>query len=181
MTGARPRVILVGMMGAGKSTVGTALTERTGWPYLDNDELLERATGIDARTLAQRGEVELRAAESAALTEALRTPAPVVASVAAGVVEAEADRARLRAGGFVVWLRARIETLASRVGTGEHRPWLQPDPVAALRRLYAGRPEKYAEVAAYVIDVDDLPVGEVADRILSALRAAGEPAGPTPR
>lgn len=169
MSADQPRVLLMGMMGVGKSTVGRALAERTGWPYLDNDELVERASGIDARTLAQRGERELRAAESGALTEALRTPAPVVASVAAGVVLDKRDAARLRDGGFVVWLRATVETLTRRVGAGEGRPWLQPDPETALRRLYDGRAEKYAAAASYVVDVDRLGADQVADRIFAAL------------
>lgn len=166
------RVLLVGMMGSGKTTVGRALAERTGWPYLDNDELLRRAVGKDTPTvLAEEGEQALRSAESAALTVALTEPPPLVAGVAGGVVEGAADRGRLReSGAFVVWLRATIDTLVSRVGSGEGRPWLQPDPRTALQALYDGRSGLYAEVASYVVDVDDLDGGEVADRILTALR-----------
>jgi shikimate kinase len=168
-------VILVGMMGAGKSTVGAALSRRTGWPYVDNDELVLRATGVPTpQVLAQGDEQALRDAESAALQEALRTPPPAILSVAAGVVTREDDVQRLEHGdGFVVWLRAAIETLVARVGTGEGRAWLQPDPEAAFRRLYAGRPEKYAQVADLVVDVDHLSGEEAAERILAALPGTG--------
>jgi shikimate kinase len=169
-----PRVLLVGMMGSGKTSVGTALSELTTWPYFDNDRLLAMATGAPTPgLLRERGEEALREAESAALGVALEQPPPLIASVAAGVVLDPADRERLARGGFVVWLRARIATLARRVGSGEGRPWLQPDPEAALRRLYEGRGELYAAVASYTVDVDDLEPAEVAQRIASELSRRG--------
>jgi shikimate kinase len=169
-----PRLLLVGMMGSGKTSVGTALSRETGWPYFDNDRLLAMATGVPTPgLLRERGEAALRAAESAALGVALEQPPPLIAAIAAGVVGDPADRQRLAAGGFVVWLRARVATLAKRVGTGEGRPWLQPDPEAALRRLYEGRAELYAAVASYVIDVDDTSPAQVAQRILAELSRRG--------
>ena len=163
------RVLLVGMMGAGKTTVGRRLGLRLGWPYYDNDELLHRAVGVRTRELQRKkGEAALRRAESAALSVALTQGPPLVAGVAAGVVTDPMDRQRLRAGGFVVWLRARIETLAARVENTD-RPWLGKDPAAALSRLYAGRADLYAAVADMVVDVDVMPVEIVTDRIVAAL------------
>lgn len=168
-----PRILLMGMMGCGKTTVGRALSARTGWDYLDNDELVRRATGeATPDILRDRGERALREAESAALTQALAVPAPVIAAVAGGIVEDPADRERLRTGGYVVWLRARISTLADNVGAGAGRPWLQPDPVAALARLYRGREELYRQAATLIIDVDERSPDEVAEQILTALAAA---------
>ncbi len=167
------RVLLMGMMGCGKTTVGTALSNRTGWEYLDNDELVHRATGGKTPDiLREQGERALRNAESAALTEALRIPTPVIAAVAGGIVEGPADRERLRTGGYVVWLRARISTLADRVGSGEGRPWLQPDPVAALARLYRGREELYRQTATLILDVDDVAPDDLAGAILDGLVAS---------
>jgi shikimate kinase len=164
------RVLLVGMMGAGKSTVGHELAKLTGWRYLDNDELLERAAGESARkVLDTEGAAALRRAESAALTEGLREEPPVVVSVAGGVVEDEGDRDRIRSGGFVVWLRAPIAVLTARVGTGTERPWLQPGPEAALRMLYSDREPLYAEVASIVVDVEDRTPAETAGVILDQL------------
>ncbi|MDP9432257.1 MAG: serine transporter [Actinomycetota bacterium] len=168
------RVLLIGMMGAGKSSVGRALSALTGWEYVDNDELVERATGAPTPDVfAKHGVEAMRAAEAAALDEALRTPAPVIAGVAAGVIEEPVDAQRLHDEGFTVWLRAELTTLAERVGTGEGRAWLQPDPLAALRKLYVGRPEKYAAAADLVVDVDDIGPDEVARRILDAMRERG--------
>ena len=165
------RVLLVGMMAAGKSTVGRIVADRLGWPYYDNDELLQRAVGVDTRTVLERdGEAALRRAESAALTVALTEAGPLVAGIAGGVVEDPLDRVRLQTGGFVVWLRATIDTLARRA-RGTDRPWLGDDPRAALTALYAGRADLYLSVASFVIDVDELPPPVVADRIIAALVA----------
>jgi shikimate kinase len=164
------------MMGAGKTTVGNALSAATGWPYLDNDELVRRATGEPTPdVLGDEGETALRAAESAALTEALTVPSPVIAAVAGGVVGDDADLARLRDGGFVVYLRASIDTLVDRVGSGEGRPWLRPDPRAALEKLYAGREERYRAAASYVVDVDDRTPARIAELVAGA---ASEGRGP---
>jgi shikimate kinase len=170
------RILLVGMMGSGKTTVGRALAARLGWPYLDNDELVERATGGTAKELQEAGARELRAAESAALTEALRLDPPLVAGVPGGVVDAEGDRLRLRRDGFVVWLRASLETLVARLRDDVGRPWLEPDPEAALRRLYAGREAKYAQVATLVLDVDHVTPDQTVERIIAALPRAAVPA-----
>jgi shikimate kinase len=159
------RVLLVGMMGAGKTTVGHALESLLGWPYFDNDELLRRAVGKDTRRVQQEdGEAALRRAESAALDVALAEGGPLVAGVAGGVVIDPLDRQRLRCGGFVVWLRAELSTLARRVA-GSERPWLGRNPLPALQELYAGRADLYASVATLVVDVDVLPPDLVALRI----------------
>lgn len=164
------RVLLMGMMGCGKTTVGTALSARTGWDYLDNDELVRRATGEKTPDiLRERGERAMRQAESAALTEALTVPAPVIAAVAGGIVEIAHDRERLRTGGYVVYLRAKIATLVEQVGSGEGRPWLQPDPAAALARLHRGREELYRQAATLILDVDDATPDELAEAVLAGL------------
>jgi shikimate kinase len=148
-------------------TVGRRLADQLGWSYYDNDELLRRAVGVDTRTLLERdGEAALRRGESAALTVAITEGGPLVAGVAGGVVEDPLDRARLRTGGFVVWLRATIDTLVRRA-QGSDRPWLGDDPRAALTALYAGRADLYLSVASYVVDVDELAPAEVAARILA--------------
>lgn len=163
------RALLIGMMGAGKTTVGNALAQCLGWPYYDNDVLLARAVGKDTRRVQQEeGEAFLRRAESAALTLALTEAGPLVAGIAGGVVTDPLDRQRLQAGGFVVWLRASLDTLAARV-EGTDRPWLGTDPRAALSALYAGRAHLYASVAALVLDVDELPPDDLALRIAGAM------------
>lgn len=162
------RIVLVGMMGSGKSSVGRALAARTSWPFHDNDALLEGATGHTARELASRGEDVLRDAESAALRAGLGRPEPAIVASAAGVVLDADDRRRLAAEASVTWLRARPETLRERLGStdDDHRPWLDGDPDAWLRQADAERAPLFAAVADLIVDVDELRPDEVAERIL---------------
>ena len=171
------KVLLVGMMGAGKSSVGAALSVRLGWPYLDNDTLLERTAGSTAlELLAKVGEQGLRDAESRVLTLMLGMPGPMVCGLPAGVVLDGADRARLVASPcHVVWLRATPQVLVRRVGAGPVRPWLGDDPAATLRRLATERSGYYEEVADQVVDVDALPVGAIAKLVVAELEQAGLP------
>lgn len=163
------RVLLIGMMGSGKTTVGHAVADLLGWRYLDNDEQLRRIAGVDTRSLHERDGVRaLRRAESAALSVALTEAGPLVAGVAAGVVLDPLDLARLRSGGFVVWLRAGLATLTSRVAETD-RPWLGRDPSAVLRDLYAGRADLYRAAAHLVVDVDTMPPQLIAMRIVAAI------------
>ncbi len=165
------KVLLVGMRGAGTSTVGAALATRLGWPYLDNDAFLERTEGVSApEILASQGESALRVAESRVLTLMLGMPGPMIGGVPGGVVLAESDRARLTASdAHVVWLRASVTVLARRVGSGAGRALLGDDPAAALRRLASDRNEFYEQVADQVVDVDALPPGAIAKLVVEAL------------
>jgi len=167
---ASPRVLLTGMMGTGKTTVGRALAGITGWPFLDNDELVERAAGRPTRdVLAAADEAALRRVETAALDHALAAPPPLVAGVAAGVVLDPEARKRMSAGAFVVYLRTPLALLAARVGDGAGRPWLGQDPLSALQQLYAGREPLYLEVADLVLDVESVTPDDLATAILDAL------------
>ena len=161
-SGMTPRILLVGMMGAGKTTTGRLLAERLGWGYRDSDADVEAATGLTVPELfARDGEAAFRRAEAGVLADACADPAPSVVSVAGGAVLSEDNRQLIAASGIVVWLRARPETLAARVGDGAGRPLLGDDPAEALVRLNAVRAPLYAEVADVVIDVDDLDPASV--------------------
>ncbi|MGH8890150.1 MAG: shikimate kinase [Acidothermaceae bacterium] len=168
------RIVLIGMMGAGKTTIGNAISAVTGWPYLDNDEIVEQMTGMPTRDLLQqRGEAAMRTAEFAAVDHVLAMPAPIVAGAAAGVVLDEEVSARLHAGAFVVYLRATVETLEARVA-GTYRPWLGADPGETIRKLYEGREARYEKLAHLVIDVDDCVPDEIAREIVGgANRSSG--------
>jgi shikimate kinase len=185
------RIVVLGMMASGKTTVGEALARELGRPYLDNDELLERATGRTAREIAHEGSTaSMRAAERAALEEAGRIDEPVVVGAAGGTVLDPADRALLRKTGRVVWLRARPETLLARVlkdaatDTGGHRPWVDDTPAAAdawIRREVEQRARLYATVADLIVDVEradgsSKAPDEIAAEIATAL--GEQPTGP---
>jgi shikimate kinase len=167
------RVLLIGMMGAGKTTVGTALSTLLGWPYYDNDLLLARAVGKDTRqVLVEDGVAALRRAESAALGVALDSAGPLIAGVAGGIVTQPMDLERLsRSGAFVVWLRVDIAALAKRV-TGTDRPWLSPAPELAIRRLYGGRDSLYAAASSLVLDGQDTTPDLMARQIAAAIGVA---------
>jgi shikimate kinase len=176
-----PRLLLVGMMGAGKTTVGSLLAQRLGWPYRDSDADVEAETGLTVPELfARDGEEAFRAAEARVLAEACAEPSPSVVSVAGGAVLNPDTRRRISECGTVVWLRARPETLATRVGHGAGRPLLDDDPAAALVRLNDVRAPLYAEIADVVIDVDDLAPDVVAARALAAATVAPSWSGPAP-
>ncbi len=162
------RLILVGMMGAGKTTVGRLLAERLGWRSLDSDAQIMEDTGHTVPELfAERGEAAFRAEEERVLNEALSGDEPVVVSAAGGVVLSPSNRELLARSGTVVWLRAEPVVLAGRVGDGAGRPLLDDDPASALVALYGVRRPLYESVASLVVDVDDLTPGEVVERILA--------------
>lgn len=166
------RILLLGMMGSGKSSVGRAVSQRTGWPFVDNDALVERATGMTARQLlARAGETAMRDAEAAALEAGLALPAPVVIAAAAGTILDSARRERMRAADLVVWLRAPAEVLAGRAVGSEHRPWLDEDPVAWFVETIAERGSLYASVADLEIDTAVTAPDEAADAVVDALAA----------
>jgi shikimate kinase len=158
------------MMGSGKSSVGRALATRTGWPFHDNDALVERATGRTARQLMETdGELGLRRAEAAAMDAALATAPPVIAALAAGTILDAGDRRRLAGAGFVVWLRAPAEVLAARAAGGSHRPWLEDDPVGWFSATTSERDPLYASVASLTVDTSALDAEAAAERIVEAL------------
>ena len=134
---------------------------------MDNDELVHRAAGAALEELrGQAGGYALHEAESAALREALTAAPPLVAGAAAWVVVPAENRAAIRASGaYTIWLRARPDTLAGRIGNDPDRPWLRPDPRDALTRMATERDPLYAEISHLVLDVDDATPTQTAQEI----------------
>ncbi len=169
-----PRVVLVGMAGSGKTTVGRALAAELGWPHTDLDEIVTAGAGASVADIwASGGEVAFRALERDALRAVLGRPGPMVLSVGGGVVTDAGNRSLLRQAQVVVWLRATDVTLTDRLGDGKGRPLLSGDPAGAVARLSAERSGWYEEVADVVVDVDGLGPGAVVAAVGRAVRQAG--------
>lgn len=170
--------MLVGMMGAGKTTVGKVASARLGWQYLDSDTQVMAVFGRTVPEIfADDGEAAFRVMEAQVLSEALSASRPVVVSVAGGAVLSEANRALMVCSGVVVWLRATPATLAARVGSGKGRPLIGEKPGEALAGLDRVRRPLYESVAHAVVDVDDLTPDEVVDRVLARAGLVGSAGG----
>lgn len=171
MTG--PHLVLIGMMGAGKTTVGRGLAERLQRPFLDSDEAIEAETGRTvAQIFADEGEPAFRGLETNVLMSMLARSEPAVIAAAGGSVLEPTNRELMRERGTVVWLRVDPSVLADRVRTGTHRPLLDDDPVATLRRLTSERESLYRSTAHQVVDVEDLGASQVVDVVLDVIGAA---------
>lgn len=161
-------LVLVGLMGTGKTTVSRVLAERLQRRVVDSDAVIEARTGRTVREIFQTdGEAAFRALETAALVEALASEEPVIIAAAGGVVLSEANRAALRAAkAKVVWLCADPAVLVERVKSGGHRPLLDDDPEGMLRRMAADREALYREVADAIVSVDNRSVADVVEAVL---------------
>ena len=156
MSERREHLVLVGLMGVGKTTIGKRVASRLGLPFVDADAELERRSGQSVRELfSAAGEDGFRELESKLLDDLLRAEEPTVIAAGGGVVVRQENRERLRrAPARVIYLHADPAFLASRVTRKDHRPLLDgDDPAAALKRLADARDGWYREVADAVIDV----------------------------
>jgi len=146
----RARIWIVGPMGAGKSTTGGAAAVALGWRYLDNDVELARTRGRSARELAQDGGAAVHAAELAVAESFFAEPPPLVATLAASVVDLPATVERMRASGRVVYLQVPVAVLEKRI-QGTDRAWLGEEP-DALASLLAGREAAFRGCADAIVD-----------------------------
>lgn len=164
-------VVLVGMMGSGKTAVGTALARLLGVPFIDSDDaIVEAAQQTIAEIFERYGEPFFRARETEVLARLVRGP-PSVLSTGGGAFMAEANRAIISEKGVSVWLRADLDLLWQRVRHKSTRPLLRtPNPRDSLRTLYESRVPIYA-LADLVVDASvDLSIEAMAQRVLAALR-----------
>ncbi len=161
-------LVLVGLMGSGKTTVGRVVAQRLRRELLDSDFMIEAREGRTVRAIfAEDGEDAFRAIETDVLVEALAAEDRAVIAAAGGVVLRPENRAALReSGARVVWLRADPATLVERVKGGVHRPLLDDDPRGTLERMYAERSDLYREVADAIVMVDNRSVNEIVEAVL---------------
>ena len=166
----RPRLVLVGTMGAGKTSVGRRLAAAWGVDFRDTDHDVEATEGRPVSDIfVDSGEARFRELERAAVVDALATHDGVLA-LGGGAVLDEATRSDL-AGHEVVFLRVGLSDAAKRVGLGASRPLLLGNVRGRIKKLIDERTPVYESLAVHVVDTDGLVVGEVVDRV----RALFEP------
>jgi len=163
-------IFLIGMMGAGKTTVGRLLARRLRLRFVDSDHEIERRCGVKIPVIFEiEGEAGFREREAQAI-EALTALKGIVLATGGGVVMREENRRHLAQGGTVVYLRARPEDLYERVRNDRNRPMLAGgDPLARLRELHAQRDPLYLEVADVVVDTGAQSVQTLARQLLGKL------------
>ena len=168
-------IVLVGLSGSGKSSVGRRVAARLQRTFRDADDEIEQRSGRTVREIfATEGEPAFRELEAEVMADLLSDPEPSVIAAGGGAVVTESTRKLLKEPGvFVVWLTATPEFLASRTRKKAHRPLLDGDATASLTRLLTERAAWYQEVADVAYDVqpahDTAPKPEAKDNIAKAI------------
>ena len=161
-----PNLVLVGPMGAGKTSIGRRLADRFGLRFVDLDHHVEQRTGASVTTIFDHvGEAGFREREAAALADLLAGEGLLVAT-GGGAVLGEANRCLMHDRGFVVYLCVGLESQLKRLQRDRSRPLLQrPDREQVLRELAQLREPLYRQVADLVLDTDGLTANEAATRL----------------
>jgi len=169
----RRHILLVGLSGAGKTTVGRLAAAALGGPFIDLDAAIEQRAGKSVRRIfAEDGEPAFRAHEAACARDVLAGPATVLAA-GGGYFEGEANRSLAHAAGLVVYLSVGIDAAASRVAGGDDRPMVDgTDPASRLRELLERREKGYLE-ADHAVATDGRTPEAVADEVASLARRHG--------
>jgi shikimate kinase len=167
-------LVLVGLPGSGKSTVGRSLGRRLGRPFHDSDHVIEQRIGCSIREFfAREGEERFRDEEQQALADIAAGP-PCVLATGGGAVLREANRQILRQAGHVIYLRCTPEELWRRLHRDSKRPLLQvSDPQGKLRQLFAERDPLYRDIAEFIIDTGRPSVPAVVNMVVTQLELAG--------
>jgi shikimate kinase len=176
----RRSVVLVGMMGAGKSSIGRRAALRLGVPFVDADSEIEKAAGMTISDIfATRGEAEFRAGEARVIVRLLES-GPQVLATGGGAFTNPDTRAAIGAKGISIWLKAEFDVLMKRIRRRHDRPLLKTeDPGATLRRLMEERDPVYA-LADLTVQSRDVMHEKIVDEIVSGLAGLMGVAGAAP-
>lgn len=163
-------IFFVGLMGAGKTTIGKLLAKHLGKVFYDTDHEIEKRTGVKISTIFElEGEAGFRKRETAIIQE-LSQLSNIIMATGGGAILAEENRQLLKANGTVIYLRANVNELWHRMRNDKHRPLLQNvDIRAKLEQLYAERNPLYTETAALIYDTGNQPVANILNQIEKSL------------
>lgn len=174
MNSASRHIILIGLMGCGKTTIGRELQRTMDLIFSDTDQMIEEQEGMSIPAIFQEhGEAHFRNLETQVLRSylSLTNGRSYVISTGGGMVLRQENRELLQQMGFVVWLNADVNTLVQRVMRSDNRPLLHHvNPEETLERLAVERDPLYAETAHLSIDTANLSVGEIAFGIMESAR-----------
>jgi len=167
----RENIVLVGLMGAGKSTIGRNLAKILGKDFYDSDRVIEERTGVDISTIFEiEGEEGFRDREEQVIAE-LCEKDNIVLATGGGCILREANRTNLKESSHVVYLRTTAELLYSRIRYDKSRPLMQTkSPIDTLKKLLDGREPYYLEVADTVIMTGKQKVNVIVKRVEEALK-----------
>jgi len=164
-------IFLVGLMGAGKSTVGKLLAKTLSKTFYDSDHEIERRTGVNIPLIFElEGEAGFRKREAHAIAE-LANLSNCVLATGGGAILLQENRQVLATHGTVIYLRASVDELWHRTRGDRNRPLLQTDnPRERLQTLYTQRDPLYMEIADFVIDTGGQPVSAIVSQIEHCLK-----------
>lgn len=164
-------IILVGLMGAGKTTIGRMLAKHLHKTFYDSDHEIERRTGVNIPLIFEvEGEAGFRKRESAVIEELVHKDDIVLATGGGAVLSAQ-NREHLKQNGIVIYLRANVHELWQRTRNDKNRPLLQGQNAhATLKQLFVERDPLYTEVATYTIETEGESVNSIIGRIEHLIR-----------
>ena len=164
-------IVVVGMMGSGKSTVGRIVAQRLGLPFVDSDDEVVARTGRSVTDIfSNDGEAAFRQIEADVMADLLSATSPSIIAAAGGSILNPQTRQLLQSA-TVIWLRVPVEQLVTRSQKGTHRPALANDPQSVLAQMEKDRSALYAEVARYEIDAST-SIEAVVDAIMEAVKTS---------
>ena len=163
-------LIFIGLMGAGKTTIGKCLAQRLGWEFYDSDQEVVKRTGVPISTIFElEGETSFREREHAVICDLSAMKQCVIATGGGAILRPE-NRQLLKQSGSVVYLSTSVDCILSRTEQDKSRPLLQvANPRAQLEKLYQERDPLYREIADHIIETNTQPIAVVVSQLIHQL------------